>query len=76
MTVTWNVEDLKVSHVEPFQNTKFIAYLATIYGDGLTVHQGKVNNYLGMDFNFATDRIAQVSMITYTSTIITDFPEP
>jgi hypothetical protein len=29
-----------------------------------------------MDLNFATDGIAQVSMITYTSKILTDFPEP
>ena len=76
MTVTWHVIGLKVSHVNPFQNTKFITYLATIYGKGLVVHQGKVHDYLGMDFNFATDGIAQVSMITYTSKIITDSPEP
>jgi hypothetical protein len=29
-----------------------------------------------MDLNFATDRIAQVSMIMYTLKILTDFPEP
>ncbi len=29
-----------------------------------------------MDLNFAMDGIAQVSMITYTSKILTDFPEP
>ena len=29
-----------------------------------------------MDLNFTTDGIAQVSMITYTSKILTDFPEP
>jgi hypothetical protein len=29
-----------------------------------------------MDLNFATDGIAQVSMIIYTSKILTDFPEP
>jgi hypothetical protein len=76
MTVTWHVDNLKVSHVDSFQNTKFIAYLATIYGNGITVHQGKVHDYLGMDFNFATDRITQVSMITYTSKFLTDFPKP
>ncbi len=29
-----------------------------------------------MDLNFATDGIAQVSMITYTSKILTNFPKP
>jgi hypothetical protein len=75
MTITWHVNDLKVSHVNPFQITKFAAYLATIYGNGLVVHRGKVHDYLGMDLNFATDGIAQVSMITYTSKILSDFPE-
>jgi hypothetical protein len=38
MTITWHVDDLKVSHVNPFQITKFAAYLATIYCNGLMVH--------------------------------------
>jgi hypothetical protein len=76
MTITWHVDDLKVSHVDPFQITKFAAYLATIYGNELVVHRGKIHDYLGMDLNFAMDRIMQVLMITYTSKILTDFPEP
>ncbi len=64
------------SLLDPFQITKFAAYLATIYGNGLVVHRRKIHEYLGMDLNFATDGIAQVSMITYTSKIFTDFPEP
>jgi hypothetical protein len=50
----------------PLPNNKFAAYLAAIYGNSLVVHRGKIHNYLGMDLNFATDKIAQVSMITYT----------
>jgi hypothetical protein len=76
MTITWHVNNLKVSHVNPFQITKFAADLATIYGNGLVLHRGKIHNYLGMDLNFAMDGIAQVSMITYTSKILTDFPKP
>jgi hypothetical protein len=38
MTITWHVDDLKVSHVDLFQITKFAAYLATIYGNSLVVH--------------------------------------
>jgi hypothetical protein len=76
MIITWHVNDLKVSHVDPFQITKFAVYLTAIYGNGLVVHQGKIHDYLGMDLNFTTDGIAQVSMITYTSKILTDFSEP
>jgi len=32
MTVTWHVDDLKVSHKDPFEITKFATYLSSIYG--------------------------------------------
>ena len=76
MTVTWHVNNLKVSHVDPFQNTKFTVYLASIYGNGLVVHRGQVHDYLGMDLNYTKDGIVQVSMIKYTSKILTKFPKP
>ncbi len=75
VTITWHVDDLKVLHVDPFQITKFAAYLASIYGNGLVIHCGKVHDYLGMDLNFANKGIAQILMITYTTKILTDFPE-
>jgi hypothetical protein len=75
MTVTWHIDDLKISHVEPYQITKFSQYLACIYGNGLVVHQGKLHKYLGMDLNFALDRIVQVSTIAYTTKVISDFPK-
>jgi hypothetical protein len=53
MTVTWHVDDLKTSHINPFQNTKFAIYLASIYGESLVVHLGKVHDYLGMDLNYS-----------------------
>ena len=47
MTVTWHVDDLKVSHKDPFEITKFTAYLSSIYGKKLSVKRGKVHDYLG-----------------------------
>ena len=42
MTVVWHGDNLKVSHKDPFQVTKFAAYyLSSIYGKELTVKQGK-----------------------------------
>ncbi len=66
---------IAISHVDPFQITKFAACLASIYGNGLVVHRDKVHNYLGMDLNFANEVVAQISMITYTTKILTNFPE-
>ena len=42
MAVLWQVEDLKVSHFNSFEITKFEGYLSIIYG-GLTVHGIKVH---------------------------------
>jgi hypothetical protein len=75
MIITWHVDDLKISNVDPFQVTKFCPYLASIYGNSLVVHWGNVYDYLGMDLNFALNGIVQVSMIPYTSKVISDFPE-
>ena len=45
MTVTWHVDDLKVSHKDPQEVIKFAEYLCTVYGKKLTVkHRGKVHD--------------------------------
>jgi hypothetical protein len=75
MTVTWHVDDLKVSHIEPFQVTKFATYLATIYGKGLVVHCRPIHDYLGMNLNFSQPCIVKISMIKYMTKVINDFPE-
>ena len=50
MAVVWHVDDLKVSHVDSFEITKFVGYITSIYG-GIKVHIGKVHAYLVMDLN-------------------------
>jgi hypothetical protein len=76
MTITWYVDDLNISHIDPFQITKFCQYLASIYGNGPVNHRGNIHDYLCMDLNFALDGIVQVSMISYTSKVhsVSDFP--
>eukprot|EP00957_Ditylum_brightwellii_P200639 15295516-Ditylum_brightwellii.AAC.1 len=43
MTVTWHIDDLKISHMESNDVTKCIEYFKTIYGNRMTVHHGKVH---------------------------------
>ncbi len=74
-TVTWHVDDLKTSHIDPFQVTKFAAYLATIYGNGLVIHCGPIHDYLGMDLTFSQPGIAQISMINYTKKSLKTSPK-
>jgi len=51
-TVTWHVDDLKVSHKSLAVNTQTIKELTKIYGPGITVSRGKVHDYLGMDLDW------------------------
>ena len=76
MTVTWHVVDLKISHKEEKEGTKFIQDLGEIYGKKLTVTRGKVHSYLGMHFDFSKLGTVQVGMIPDSKEIIDDFPGP
>ena len=51
MAVIWHVDDLKVSHVKPEANTQFAEWMEGIYAENLTVHRGKIRDYLGLDMD-------------------------
>ena len=76
MTVTWHVDDLKISHKDEKEVTKFINDLGEIYSNKLTVMREKVHSYLGMHFDFTKIGTVQVGMIPYSKETIDDFPEP
>ena len=52
MTIVWHVDDLKVSHKNPWEVTKIAIWLSSIYGE-IKVQQGKVLNYLGMTLDYS-----------------------
>ena len=53
MTVFWHVDDLKVSHKDTFEVTKFSTDMSGVYGEKMTVTQGLVHEYLGMGPDFS-----------------------
>ena len=75
MTVTWHVDNLKITHAKPQTVNKFILALGKIYGDGVIVTREQIYSYLGMDFDFSTPGAAKLVMIKYTAQILEDFPE-
>ena len=75
MTVTWHIDDLKVSHKDPFEITRFATYLSSIYGKKLSVKRGKVHDYLGMDLDYTKKGSVKVSMVRYTGKVLRGFPE-
>ena len=52
-TVTWHVNDIKISHIDLMVNTEFLLKLAKIYGPGITLSRGKVHDYFGMDLDYS-----------------------
>ena len=75
MTVTWHVDDLKISHLDSNEVTKYIEHFKKIYGDRMTIHCGKVHDYLGMDLDFSSAKTLKIGMIKYIKKIHEDFLE-
>ena len=75
MTVTWHVDDLKVSHKEGAELKKFESFLRSQYGEKVVAHYGKVHDYLGIDLDYSQGKGIKVSMIKYLLKILTGFSE-
>ena len=80
MTVTWHVDDLKVSHREQAEIDIFAQFLRDTYekpeqGLMLTHHKGKVHDYLGIDLDYSERKKLKVSMIKYIDKIFKGFSE-
>ena len=41
----------------------------------MTVHRGKVHDYLGMDLDFSSVKVLKIGMIKYIKKILGEFPE-
>ena len=63
LTVTFHVNNLKVSHVNPFEITLFACYLSRIYGNKLVVYRGKVHDYLGINVDISEKGKVKIDMI-------------
>ena len=69
MNVILHVDDLKISHKDSREVTKFIKHSGDIYGDRMTVHRGKVHDYLGVDMYFSSPKVLNIGMIKYIKKI-------
>jgi hypothetical protein len=77
-TVTWHVDDLKSSHVDPEVNDEFYEWLERTYGSEelghVTTTRGTTHEYLAMKLDYSTPNALKVDMREYLSTMLTDFP--
>ena len=74
-TITWHVDDLKSSHVDPKVNDEFLKWLNKVYGSVGEVKgvRGHKHDYLAMDLNFSEKGVLQVDMRSYVKNMIKDF---
>ena len=75
LTTVWHMDDLKVSHKDPFEITMFAINLTKFFGKNIMVKHDKVNDFLGIDWDYTKKGVVKVSMIKYISNIIKEFPE-
>lgn len=77
MTVSWHVDDLKVSHKEKKMVDEFIEWVIDTYGSigQVKVTRGKVHEYLGMKLNYEVEGQVSCDMTAYVEMMIKDFPQ-
>ena len=82
LTITWHVDDLKVSH----KKYQVISHMAKwlkakyeqIFDDGsgaMMITHGKIHDYLGMQLDFSMPREVKVTMIPYIKEIVSLFEQ-
>ena len=74
LTVTWHVDDLKVSHRDEKVVSSFVKWLGSVYGN-LRTTRGKKHDYLGMDLDYLVKGKVKLGMVKYVQDTIKDFPE-
>jgi hypothetical protein len=77
-TVTWHVDDLKSSHVDPKVNDHFAIWCENTYGSDdlghVKVVRGKVHDYLAMILDFTQDGAMKLDMKYYIEGMLEEFP--
>jgi hypothetical protein len=77
-TVTWHVDDLKSSHVDPKVNDQFLEWLQSKYASDqigeVKAVRGHRHDYLAMVLDYSRPGVLQVDMTKYVKSMIEDFP--
>ena len=76
MTVSWNVDDLNISHRYKEMVNAFSVNMANICRMKTIISRGRVQDYIGTELDFGTcPGTFIISMIKYLQKIIDEFPE-
>ena len=57
-TIIWHVDNLKISHINEDVVTDITGKISHVFGNEapLTIHRGKVHDYLGMELDFRQEK--------------------
>jgi hypothetical protein len=76
-TLTWHVDDVKSSHVDPKVNDEFHSWLTEKYASDdigkVKVSRGKRHDYLGMILDFSQAGKLKLDMVYYVKAMIEEF---
>ena len=77
LTVSWHVDDLKISHKSPIVVTEFIDWIKRMYGQigKVKVTRGKIHEYLGMKLDYSQDGKFIVDMVDYITKMVEEYYE-
>jgi len=76
LTITWHVDDMKVSHKSVGVVDSFIDWIKFMYEDVTKVKasRGKIHDYLGMELDYSTKGEVKIRMQRYVEKMIEEFP--
>jgi hypothetical protein len=78
-TITWHVDNLKSSHINPKVNNEFLSWLKSTYANDNTgkikAVRGKRHNYLAMTLDYETPEMLKVNMMAYVKRMTDNFPD-
>ena len=82
LTVVWQVDDLKVSHIDGGVVTRMAAWLKKTYerlfkyGSGtMKLNRGMIHEYLGITLGYSNQGKVKIMMYNYIRDIVTDFKQ-
>mmetsp|Transcript_17391 Transcript_17391/g.36461 ORF Transcript_17391/g.36461 Transcript_17391/m.36461 type:complete len:230 (+) Transcript_17391:3553-4242(+) len=74
MTLTFHVDDIKISHLDPEEVSNLIDWFKCIYGKNVRVSRGTSHDYLGMMLLYPNNQV-RISMADYVKKVINGFIE-
>ena len=72
MTLTFQVDDIKISHQDSQQVDAIIEWFKSIYGVNVLVSQGSTHDYLGMMLSYLNNQV-RIFMADYVKKVINGF---